>query len=118
VPSFDDLERAAGLASGSTQAGQGDRELFVIGAEGSILRRSHLIREVAIQTLGAAFQWLAIVPAAIGFVTVMELLGGRESSLVVGLLGEWSCGGADKGPPTPGPVRPADKGPPTPRADV
>jgi hypothetical protein len=85
VLSCDDPERAAGLAGGSTQAGPGGGELFVIGAEGSALRRSHLICEVAIQTL--VFQWVAIVPAAMGFVCVMELLGGRESSLVVGSLG-------------------------------
>ena len=92
VSTYDDPELSAGSASRSNQAGQGDDEPFAIEADGSELRRSHVIRELAIRTLGAVFQWLAVVPAAIGLVRVVELLRGAENSLLVGLLGEWSRG--------------------------
>src|SRR4051812_1296609 len=49
VSSCDDPELAAGSASRSIQAGQGDDEPFVIEADGSELRRSHVTRELAIR---------------------------------------------------------------------
>ena len=92
MSAHDDPELSAGSACRSKHAGQGDDELFAIEAHGSELRRSHVIRDLAIRTLGAVFQWLAVLPAAIGLVRVVELLSGAENSLLVGLLGEWSRG--------------------------
>jgi hypothetical protein len=88
----DDRGDAAGAVGRPLPAGQGDDALLVIAEDGSELRRSHAIRELAIQALGAVFQWLAVVPVAIGFVRAMELLGGTERSRLVGLLGDWSRG--------------------------
>ena len=93
VSAHDDRELSAGSACRSNHAGQGDEELFVIESQASELRRSHRISELAIRTLGAVFQWLAVWPAAIGLVSVVQLLSGAENSLLAGLLGEWSRGG-------------------------
>lgn len=88
VSTRDDRKLPAGLASRSNQAGQGDDEFFVMEAGGSRLGRTLAIRALAIRTLGTFFQWLAVVPAAIGTVRIIELLRGTENSRLVGLLGE------------------------------
>jgi hypothetical protein len=90
VSNFGDPKLPAGSASRSNQSGQGDDDFFAIEASGSELGGSLLIRALAIRTLGTLFQWLAVVPAAIGTVRILELLGGRENSRLVGLLGESS----------------------------
>ena len=94
---------AAGRVSGDAASMRKVREIFtatprcltflVIESQASELRRSHPISERVIRTLGAVFQWLAVVPAAIGLVSVVQLLSGAENSLLAGLLGEWSRGG-------------------------
>ena len=90
VSNCDDRELPAGSASRTNHVGQSDDELFVMEADGSELGRSLVIRALAIRTLGTLFQWLAVVPAAIGTVRIMELLRGAENSRLVGVLGESS----------------------------
>jgi hypothetical protein len=90
VSTGDDRELAAGPCIHSIQAGKSGNELFAIEADGTELRRSRVYRELAIQTLGVGFQWLAVVPAAIGFIRVVELFDGADNSHLIGLLGDWS----------------------------
>jgi uncharacterized protein (TIGR03067 family) len=90
VSNCDDRELPAGSASRTNHAGQSDDDLFVMEADGSELGRSLVIRALAIRALGILFQWLAVVPAAIGTVRIMELLRGAENSRLVGVLDESS----------------------------